>query len=231
METKQEEIIRKIQKLFRLAEKAGCDAEAQAAAFRARELLGKYNLSLQDVECFTDEECKEASFVIKKSYIPSYTKIFMATVCTLFQCHSIITRNYQSSMNLQKIVFIGIGADAIIAAQTYDYLVCYGKNQAKKRQYTEKQTNDYLYGFALSVLDRAREMKKKLQDIPQENALVPLKDSAILEYKRRHFEGLTKRRFLRERGMSPSGWQGYDDGKRVNLDRAVDAASPASLSQ
>lgn len=229
MDAKQEEIIRKVQKLFRLAEKAGSDAEAQAAALRAREILSKYNLSLQDVEGFTDEECEETSFIIKKSYVPSYTHLFIASVCTLFQCHSIIIKNYQCSVNRQKIVFVGVGADAVIACQTYDYLTWYGKTRARKLNYTVTQTSDYLYGFALSVWGRAQKMKKKMQDIPQENALVPLKDSAILEYERRNFGELIKGRPIRAREMTSSGWHGYEDGKRVNLDRPVDAASRASL--
>lgn len=229
MDTKQEEIIRKVQKLFRLAEKAGSEAEAQAAVLRAREILSKYNLCLQDVEGFTDEECNETSFIIKKSYIPSYTNIFIASACALFQCHSIIIKNYQCSANRQKIVFVGVGADAVIACQTYDYLTWYGKKQARKFNYTVKQTNDYLYGFALSVWDRVQKMKKEMRDIPQEKALVPLKDSAILEYERRHYGDLVAGRPVRGREMTSSGLQGFRDGQKVNLDRPIDTVNRASL--
>lgn len=230
MDAKQEEIIRKVQKLFRLAEKAGSDAEAQAAALRAREILGKYNLSLQDVEGFTDEECSEHSVVIKKDYIPSYVKLLMRAINTLFQCHCIVASEYGESFSQRKrITFIGVGPDAILACQTYDYLSWFGKKQAKKRGYTARQTSEYLYWFSASVSARASEMMNNLHAVPQENSLVPLKDSAISDYERRHYGDLREMAPVKKRRLGRFGQQGITDGRNVSLDRPVES-SAAQLS-
>lgn len=91
-----EKILRKIRKLFRLAESAGTESEASNAAFHARELLAKYDLSMSDVGSFCDEECTEEFFVFKRRSFPAYGHLLANAMCMMFNCQAFISDNKQS---------------------------------------------------------------------------------------------------------------------------------------
>lgn len=234
MDAQQEAIVKKVQKLFRLAENAGTDAEAQAAALRAREILSKYNLSLQDVEGFTDEECCEQYIIIKKNYCPSHVKVLMAAMAELFSVHGIISGHYDKTAMkyYKKIIFVGVGPDAIIACQTWDFLTWHAKRKAREYKYTSRQQSEYLFYFSHAVYLRACELAKKLKvEVPQETALVPVKGAAITDYTSRHYGelGVAKRAAVPTFGLV--GQQGMSDGKKVNLGRQVKSATAQGLPQ
>lgn len=230
MDEKQVEIIRRIQKLFHLAGAAGSEAEAQNAALRARELLSRYNLSLQDVEGFTEEECAESSIILKGRGFPAYVRILAGAAAMLFQCRHIIERNHRGNVNRQRIVFIGVGADAIIAAQTQDFLTLYADRRSRTLKLKTTRATDYKYWFAQSVLQRAYKMTQQLADIPQENALVPLKDAAVRSYMERQWPSLTRHaRRIASREITESGLRGWRDGEKVTLGRPLERAQPQSL--
>ena len=123
MDAELKRIIKKIQKLYRLAANAGSEEEAQNAAMHAREMLKKYDLTLSDVEGFTEEHCAEEHFIIKKKYLPAHINLLANAMALLFQCQVIVWRNYQLNKKRQAVVFIGVGADAIVASQTLEFLI------------------------------------------------------------------------------------------------------------
>lgn len=223
VEAEIKEIIKKVQKLYRLAEKAGSEEEAQNAMLRAREILCKYNLSITDVNNFVEEDCEQTIFVIKKNYVPAHCTILANAMCILFQCHCLHHQNYEQQRNRQGIIFIGVGADAVLAHQTFEFLLKFASRKARERKIDQDARNDYFYGFAHAIIQRALEIKKKITEIPQENALVPLKDGAIKQYLDQHYADRTENsRRVRKRNFSNEMELGIEDGISANLNRQVE---------
>lgn len=223
MEAELKKIIQKIQKLYRLAEKAGSEEEAENAMLRAREILGKYNLNISDVQNFVEEDCEQTIFVIKKNYIPAHCVILTHAMSILFQCQYLRHQNYGLPRNRQVIIFVGVGADAILAHQTFEFLLKFASRKARERKIEQYARNDYFYGFAHAILKRVLEMKKKITEIPQENALVPVKDAAIKQYIDQHYTRLKeKKRGVRKRNLSNEMELGMEDGISASLNRQVD---------
>lgn len=224
MDAQQEAVVKKVQKLFRLAENAGTDAEAQSAALRAREILSKYNLSLQDVEGFTDEECGEQYIIIKKDYCPSHVKVLMSAMDILFSVQSIISGHYDQAARkyYKKIIFVGVGPDATLACQTWDFLTWHAKRKAREYKYNARQQSEYLFYFAASVYRRANELVEKLKvEVPQETALVPVKGAAIKDYTVRHYGALGSAKGAVAPEYGAAGRQGANDGRNVSLGRQL----------
>lgn len=229
MDAKQEEIIRKVQKLLRLSERAGTEAEAQTAAMRVREILSEYNISLSEVVNFADEDCKESEeIIIKSKYVPRCHHMLILAVSTLFGVRSLIGNKYDTEKNSirKTITFIGIGADSIIARQAYEFLFSFAKKRAREMRLTGKDKEDYIYGFACAVFNRACDMIKENSNIQQEQAIVPVKKGAINNYLLRKYPDMdeyTPRCITR---FSSATLSGFNDGKSVSLDRPVDGESP-----
>lgn len=225
-----EEIIKKIQKLYRLAESAGSDAEAENAMQRAREMLSKYNLTLHDVESFTEEECGESVFTIKKAYYPAHSKVLASAMCELFSCKVVADYEEENGAPRVRLVFMGVGPDAVLACQTYHFLCTHAKRKARSYRYTAAQTSEYLYWFAMSVHARACAIARRLREgVPHETALVPVKHAAVAAYMGRRFPSLTSGRPINSPQYAACGARGARDGAAVNLDRQVDAQHLAAL--
>lgn len=230
MDKNQEIIIKKIQKLYRLAESAGSESEAENAMQRAREMLSKYNLTLQDVESFREEECGESVFTIKKAYQPSYSKFLARAMETLFSCDVVSLYTHDNGNPRVRLLFIGVGPDAVLACQTYDFLYTHAKRKAREYKYTPAQTNEYLYWFAVSIDNRADEIIRRLREsLPHETALVPVKNAAVDAYMSRHHPDLVSGRPATRSRFTEYGAQGVRDGEAVNLDRQVDAQNLTAL--
>lgn len=230
MDKNQEIIIKKIQKLYRLAESAGSDSEAENAMQRAREMLSKYNLSLQDVESFTEEECSESVFTIKKAHLPSYSKVLANAMKKLFSCNVVASRKYENGAPRTRLTFVGVGPDAVLACQAYDFLYTHAKRKARSYRYTPAQTSEYLFWFTVSIGSRVDEIVRRLREsLPHETALVPVKNAAVDAYVDRHYPDLVPGRPASKARFTVCGAQGMRDGKEVNLDRQVDAKNLAAL--
>lgn len=228
MDAELKRIIKKIQKLYRLAANAGSEEEAQNAAMHARKMLEKYDLTLSDVEGFTEESCAEEHFIIKNRYLPAHINLLANAMALLFQCQVIVWRNYRLNKNRQAVVFIGVGADAIVASQTLEFLLQFATQKARERGIIRSYRNDYFYGFAHAVLTRVLKMRKN-PDSAQENALVPLKNQAIDEYMGRNHPNLQNGKELRERKASFATLAGARDGQKASLDRPVEATGTVAL--
>lgn len=228
MDAKHEEIIRKVQKLFRLAEKAGTDAEAQAAAMRAREIMAQYNINLADAQNFTDEDCHEEEIIIKANYLPRHYLMLIIAMEKLFGVEALISKKLvltkEKYLWRKTISFIGVGADAIVACQTCDFLMEYAKRRAREMRLTGVRKTDFLYGFALSISDRAADEQKKAAEVPQENALVPVKKGAIDAYITRKYQKVEVQKGRHVHSFTEYTQHGYEVGKRAPLDRPVEGS-------
>ena len=226
MDAKHEEIIRKVQKLFRLAEKAGTDAEAQAASMRASEIMAQYNINLADAQNFTDEDCHEEEIIIKADYLPRHYLMLIIAMERLFGVKALTSKKLVLTKGKylwrKTISFIGVGADAIVACQTCDFLMEYAKRRAREMHLTGVRKTDFLYGFALSISDRGHDRQRKAADVPQENALVPVKNGAIDAYITRKYKKIEAHKGRHAHRFTEDTQHGYEAGKRASLDRPVD---------
>lgn len=221
-----EAIIIKIQKILSLAERAGTDEEAQNAAFQARRMLVKYNITMEEVKSFRDEECDEVSVLLKMRSVPTYVHFLSSAAATLYNSRILIQRNYGMNRNRQKINFIGLGIDPKLACQTYNFLNQYLKRKTKELKLIGTRDTDYRYGFSSVVLHRCHEMTAELiRDVPQEAALVPVKEATIEDYMDRVYPNRVSSRSARQRQMTPAMSAGMDEGRRVNLGRPIDEGS------
>lgn len=221
MDEKQKDIIKKIQKLLKLAEKAGTEDEAKTAMLRVRELLAKYNLSLGDVKAFAEDDCNEAAFTLKSRYCPSHIKMLVNACCALCGCKAMVAYYLDGNINRIGLNFIGVGADAIVACQTFQFLLHFAKRKILERNIKKAEKSDYYYGFSLAVLERALAIKKSYSESAQENALVPLKDAAIKKYTDKRYGNAKAVPTPRLRHASKETLAGMEDGNNANLDRPV----------
>lgn len=222
MDAELKRIIKKIQKLYRLAANAGSEEEAHNAAMHAREMLKKYNLSFSDMEGFAEENCTEEYFIIKKNHLPAHVNLLANAMAMLFQCQILVWRNYSLNQNRQAVIFIGVGADALVASQTLQFLLQFAARKARERGVIRQSRNDYFYGFAHAVLARVLKMRKN-ETSTQENALVPLKNQAINEYMKRKHPNIKMGKKFRERKTSYATLAGARDGQKASLDRPVES--------
>lgn len=222
-------ILARIKKLLRLAERAGTTEEAENAMARVREILHKYNLSIQDVESVRDEECVEEEIVIKSKYIPRHIKVLVTAMQKLFHCRVIFCSvRFKNELHL---TFVGVGADALVAAQTFQFLLAFAKRKAKERKLGASEKSDYLFGFAHGIYGRAMAIQREMADCPQESALVPVKESAIDAYLAREHGDMKDLRQPRQCSSSRALFAGLQDGKKASLDRQVESGSRLRMEQ
>ena len=124
-----EKVLEKVKKLFALAGNNPSEAEAQAAALRAQELIAKYNLTITD----EDEklEMTESSFVtgVDKSW-----KYGLAAV---------IEKNFRVKsywIGKRKVVFYGYKQDTEVAREVFQYLFKVCEKNARRECRKSYQT-------------------------------------------------------------------------------------------
>ncbi len=115
-----EDVISKVRKLFELSSSSN-ENEAALAAAKARELLSRYNLSMADVPA--DEmkglvSATQTSVQIGK-VLHSWVRGLLVYISRWYECEHIIHRRRGLNLNL---LFIGAGADAEIAAYTFQFM-------------------------------------------------------------------------------------------------------------
>ncbi|MBQ7584792.1 MAG: hypothetical protein IJU40_00895, partial [Desulfovibrionaceae bacterium] len=170
---------------------------------------------------FKEEECLEDAFILKRRFIPSYMRHLSSAMGSMFSCRIINTLHDGGNINRQRISFIGVGIDSKLACQTFYFLYEHMNRKCREKRLKGRDATDYKYGFAIVVARRCREMDKKLKDIPQESALVPLKDAVINSYVHRVYPNLTFSR-QRTRDYSAAMGDGMADGEKVNLGRPIE---------
>jgi hypothetical protein len=182
MDEERKKIITKVVKLFKLAKKAGSEMEAAAAAFRAEEILRKYNLSMSDVNDFAADaaECGESQVRVGRT-IPHWKKMLSEAVCELYACRCLLrTEKIKKPGGTVKqtmhIIFVGVRPDDVIAARSFDFLSSWCRRRAKTHGFTGKKAVNYYFYFAFELMTRVGERRQK--HASSETALVPLRSAA-----------------------------------------------------
>lgn len=212
-----ETLIRKIQKLLSLAARAGTEHEATSAAAKARELMREYNLSMDDIESLTYEDCTEEEYNLGTVQVPSYIKLLAVSVA-----HGYDTIPYFKSSHRKThatVVFVGIMPDVLIAKQVFEFLLDFSKRKAREYKLTKESRVEYLQGFAMGVNKQLRRVSK--EDTPQEHALALVKNAVVQDYLNRKF-GKMKMYNPASVPNTLASVMGYADGRAVTIDRPVE---------
>ena len=223
-------IIKKIQKLLRLAARAGTEAEAQNAMSRVREMLDRHNVSMSDVNSFTDEDCQQGECELKSQSLASHAKILVQAMSLLFQCRGAVMSD--AVFKQKKVVFVGVGSDGLVAAQTFLFLCAFANRRARERKIPRSEKRGYLYGFAHSILKRAIEINEaRKKSAPQESGLVLSREGAINEYIKRRFKEGRELGKPKQPRANQSLMNGILDGNSASLDRPIEKARLRELAE
>lgn len=174
-------IIERVRKLLALAS-SNNEHEAALAAAHAQRLLAEHNLAMTDIE--TQQETMKASKVetAAPKTFPKWIRRLLGGVQTAFDCEAF--HHYSG-----KVTFIGVGADAEVAAYTFAYLqrivqrLCrdYMKNHPLRGSMSPRRItlvrNSYYLGASITVYKTLLQQKKETPVTTF--ALVPVKDALI----------------------------------------------------
>lgn len=114
MEKDKETIIKKVKKLFALANSSN-EHEAALAAAHAQRLLAEHNLAMSDIEARQEATAANKVETSSAKALPKWIWRLLNGVNQAFDSDCV---HYSGG----KIVFIGVGADPQVAAYTFSYL-------------------------------------------------------------------------------------------------------------
>lgn len=216
-------IIGKIRKLLALASSAN-EHEAALAASHAQRLLSEHNLAMADIE--TDDRPPSAARVetaVSKT-LPKWVRHLSAGVSGAFDCQAI---HHPAT---GKMTFIGVGADAEIAAYTFAYLartvrkLCssYMKVHATGTitdRHRELMRQSYYLGAVSTIIARLRE--QQIRTPITRGAVVPIKEGLI----KKALSSMGPIRTVRSRRScinSHAYGKGQQDGNGIGIHKGVD---------
>lgn len=221
-------IIEKIKKLLALANSSN-EFEAALAASHAQRLLSAHNLGMADIEASHKPDKADKIEMGAAKTLPKWVRHLSAGVCNAFDCQAI------HNTTKGVLTFIGVGADAQIAAYTFAYLdrtvrkLCgtYMKSHVsdtitgRKR---ELRRQSYYLGAVSTISTRLREQKVCTPVTP--GALVPLKEALI----KQTIDEIGKTRTMHSRRSyihSDAYSKGQNDGRQVGIHQGVEHARSA----
>ena len=222
-----EEVISKVRKLFELSNSPN-ENEAALAAAKARELLGRYNLSMADLS--TDElksaiAATETSVKVGK-VLRNWVKGLLIHVARGFECEPLIRRKQGSSPVL---TFIGTAADAEVASYTFRFLYKELNRLADRTLPKLKRENwswntsalkyAYLDGAVKRIGERFLEQTQTVRNAESQicKDLVLVKDEIIKDYMASAFSNI-KTEYSKTRIVSAGAFEkGYKDADRISL--------------
>ena len=222
-----EKLLERIRKLYAMSrESESSPHEAEIAMRRCQSLMNRFGITAADLETSEFGASK-----IGKAFrsVPSYVGVLGSAVALLHDC--ICVRS-------DTIEFRGFSIDAEVASLTYDYLsdAMERSLKAHKARGTvapgRSASFDYRTGFALAVLQRARQLdaeRRTAEELAAANAgqeragpgssLVVRKREVV---RNACMEGLVTRRASRVRYRNGAAHAaGSSDGSNVSLDRQV----------
>ncbi len=134
---KNDEIMKKIQKLLALAESDN-EHEAISASLMAQKLLAKYNITLEKND--TDEEIREVTVKLNTGDKWKYNlgQIIANNYCCKF---------YWLSGGETIVTFRGYITDIMIARRVFTYLFSVGKRLAKTYEKNHREEHGFAYGI------------------------------------------------------------------------------------
>jgi len=223
-------IIKKIQKCFALAESPN-ENEAAVAADMAQRLLDKYNLTMVDLASFESPSEIITSDVSEKGRHESWTGTLMSGLSKTFDC-----RGYSSSTGKGRTFkVVGFPTDIEVFTYTYNYLLrvikglytaALKKEKAESSYWSRKDTFAFKSGFCTGcsqrIVTRIKEDRdNRLQANVDSRALVVTKGKTVSTWvdKNLNLKSRTKR-------YNPTGYtKGVNAANGISLRNAIKASN------
>jgi hypothetical protein len=227
-------IVERIQKLLRLRDNAGTQAEAENAAAKVQELLFKHNLEMSEVQShvpddekskierqfFTTDEGKNESTWVQQLY----SAIARYNFCMIV-IHKQGYRQHQSP----QIAILGKPENIAVVGYTCDWLVPRIRKMSGEafREYTgyEKKgkfTRGFLVGCVAGIQHKLHKEWQALQDSAVSTALVVVNTQELEQAKTEMYGRLSQGR--RTSLSSQAGYQsGYSAGSTMSFQKGVES--------
>lgn len=222
-----EEVLSKVKKLFELS-KSSNENEAALAAAKARELLSRHNLRVADLpadEMTNSLDAAETTVEVGK-VLRNWVKGLLIFVAQGFECEHIIRRRNGAAPVL---TFIGVDADAQVAAYTFQFLFRELNGLVDKALPHLKRKNPgwnggslryaYLDGAVRKIGERLKEETREIRVTEKKMCtdLVVAKEQLIRNYMESNFASI-RREYGRRRAVSVNAFEkGYADADNIDL--------------
>lgn len=224
-------IIEKIKKLLALANSSN-EHEAALAASHVQRLLSEHNLAMTDIEASHKPDRADKVETTVAKTLPKWLRNLSAVVSIAFDCQAV---HYHTT---GKMTFIGVGADAQVAAYTFIYLdrtvrklcVNYMKNHIPinlPNRQRELMRQSYYLG-AVSTINASLKQQKTETPVTT-GALVPIKESLIRQTMS-EIGNLRKMHSRRSYINSEAYYKGQADGRQIGINLGIEG-SPSSRRQ
>lgn len=169
MENSDEKLINKIENLIRLSSSDN-EHEARAAMMKARELMAKYHIRMEDISPEEKEsETVECSTTLEK-FRESWVSDLAAVIAENFRCRILILRRERGS--IYKIRFYGVNDDSFVCMEIFRYALQVVHSRLKTMRGIFKESgkdfeyNDkllYCHGFMKGLQMNFAEQTKQQQ--------------------------------------------------------------------
>lgn len=218
-----DKIIDRIRKCLKLGRdgSGATEAEAAAAISAAKKLMAEHNIKMSDIEF--KEEVKEgvkSAADTSNRFNKDTWELAMAKVCdNIFNVeHYLDWRTRDDGRLVYRMIFVGVGVDADIAAEVYTTLLKIVRNMGTKHGYVSADHRSYCAGVVRTLRERSEEYIKQEEPAAEEKCrdMVIVKNQLI----KTHLNGLGLKPIKGRSGPSRGGAydHGIKDGKNVNLD-------------
>jgi hypothetical protein len=223
-------VIEKIKKLLALTD-SGNEHEAALAAAHVQRLLSAHNLAMADITSTTPPDKADRVETDVARNLPKWLRHLSAGVGSAFDCQS-IHHPAKGTMT-----FIGVGADAQVAAYTFSYLdrtvrkLCAGylkqhAGSAVVGRQRELLRHSYYLGAVSTITHQLQDQKKQTPVTP--GALVPLKEELIKSAM--NDLGPIRTMHSRRSYINASAYnQGQSDGREIAIRKGVQHDTPTRV--
>lgn len=224
-------IIEKIKKLLALANSSN-EHEAALAAGHAQRLLSEHNLAMADIEAAHKPDSADKVETTVSKTLSKWLRHLSAGVSSAFDCQAV---HYPAT---GKLTFIGVGADAQIAAYTFAYLdrtvrkLCssYLKQQvnpALASRQRELMRQSYYLGAVSTINARLREQKVKT---PVTTGALVLVKEGLIKQAMNEIGNLRTVRSRRSYISADAYAKGQSDGGQVGIHQGIGNTPPQRTS-
>jgi hypothetical protein len=216
-------IIEKIKKLLALADSSN-EHEAALAAAHVQRLLAAHNLAMADITSSERPDKADRVETDVARSLPKWIRHLSAGVSSAFDCQAI---HHPAN---GKMTFIGVGADAQVAAYTFTYLdrtvrrLCAGYMKqyavtAIAGRQRELMRHSYYLGAVSTITRQLQDQKEQTPITP--GALVPVKEGLI----KTTLDEMGIIRTIRSRRSyinATAYTQGQTDGRQVSIHKGLE---------
>jgi len=232
IESNEQKIIDKVQKLLNMANDASSPNEAMIAAKKARSLMDKHQLSIEDIESSIGVQFKQTECTLNKTIREKWVMQLCASVGKLNDCVACVIFDGEKVLYM----FQGFKADAIVSKLTMDYLMAICNNTAKNSNLKGRsEHNMFKRGFSDSIKNKCIsiiEERKKSMVTETGTNLIPLK----LEMVVKHFGELkafkvAKDKSSHSRTELDAYQHGVETGNNTNLDAQITGEETLKISK